>query len=525
MTDRPPNVLLLLTDQERYDCTAPEGPPVETPAMDRLAADGMRFTRACTPISICTSARASLLTGRFPHDHGMVNNCHEADAIRANLDPALPTFAEALGEAGYDCTYTGKWHVGRDQTPADFGFAYLGGSDTHHDDIDEAFRTYRAEEVGVPVDGVEFEEAIYTHGDEGTFVAAKAPFGVEATRAYFLAERTIEAIRAHAEARGADGRGGAGDGEGRSGRGVASGRDPTAWDELVTSGDADAIAGEGSPFFHRADFYGPHHPYVVPEPYASMYDPAEIEPPASFAETYEGKPRVQENFIAYRGVADFDWETWSEVLAKYWGFVTLIDDQIARILETLEETGLAEETVVVHAADHGDFVGGHRQFNKGPLTYDDTYRIPLQVRWPGVVEPGSTCEAPVHLHDLAPTFCEIGGVEIPEGFDARSLVPLLEGRRPPAWPDSTFAQYYGEEFGLYTQRMVRTAAWKFVYNGPDVNELYDLDADSGELNNLIDHPEYADVRRELEARLVGWMRETDDPYRKWVPKTFDVDGS
>ena len=477
MADRPPNLLFVLTDQERYDCTAPEN-PVETPAFDRLSADGMRFTRAFTPISICTSARASLLTGQFPHGHGMVNNCHEEDAIRANLDPSLPTFAEALGEAGYDCTYTGKWHVGRDQTPADFGFSYLGGSDTHHDDIDDEFREYR-EGLGVPLDDVAFEEAIYTHGDEGTFVAAKAPFDVEATRAYFLAQRTIEAIEAHAD------------------------------------GD------RGDPFFHRADFYGPHHPYVVPEPYASMYDPEEIEPPASYAETYDGKPLVQENFLAYRGVAEFDWETWAEVLAKYWGFVTLIDEQVGRILETLQETGLAEETVVVHAADHGDFVGGHRQFNKGPLMYDDTYRIPLQVRWPGVVEPGSTCEAPVHLHDLAPTFCEIGGAEIPDEFDTRSLLPLLQGGRPHAWSDSVFAQYYGEEFGLYTQRMVRTDRYKFVYNGPDRNELYDIERDPAELTNLIDHPEYVETRRELEARLVGWMRETNDPYRKWVPKTFE----
>ncbi|MFC7239883.1 sulfatase-like hydrolase/transferase [Saliphagus sp. GCM10025317] len=486
MTDSPPNpnVLFVLTDQERYDCTAPDGPPVETPTFDRLSSQGVRFSQAVTPISICTSARSSLLTGLFPHAHGMLNNSHEADAIQANLPPELPTFSERLRENGYDLTYTGKWHVGRDQTPEDFGFEYLGGSDVHHDDIDEAFREYR-ERRGTPLEETDLEDEIYTHGDpdNGTLVAAKTPVDVEDTRAYFLAERTIEALEAHAEGRSES----AGDG--------------------------------GSPFFHRADFYGPHHPYVVPEPYASMYDPEALEPWDSYAETYAGKPAVHEQFLHYRGVEDFDWDTWAEAVAKYFGFVTLIDQQAGRILEALEDLDLAEETVVVHASDHGDFTGSHRQFNKGPLMYDETYHIPLQVRWPGVTDPGTTRDEPVHLHDLAATFLEIGGLEVPESFHSRNLVPLLAGENP-AWPDSTFSQYHGEEFGLYTQRMVRTREHKFVYNGPDRNELYDLEADPAELQNLVDHPDYADVRDAMANRLEEWMERTEDPNRKWVPDTF-----
>ncbi|THE65123.1 DUF4976 domain-containing protein [Salinadaptatus halalkaliphilus] len=496
-TDDRPNVLLVLTDQERYDLSEPDGAPVETPTMDRLSSEGMRFSRAVTPISICSSARASLLTGQFPHGHGMLNNCHEDDAILANLSPEIPTFSEALEASGYDCTYTGKWHVGRDRTPDDYGFTYLGGSDTHHDGIDEAFREYR-QERGTPVGEADLEEELYTGDDprdasDGTFVAGKTPIDVEETRAWFLAERTIEALEAHAGTN-------------------------------ANSSTSDS-SGDG-PFFHRADFYGPHHPYVVPEPYASMYDPDDIEPPDSYAETYDGKPRVQENYLAYRGVDGFDRELWAEIVAKYWGFVTLIDDQLERILEALSEYGLAEETVVVHASDHGDFVGGHRQFNKGPLLYDDTYRIPLQVRWPGVVDPGSTCDRPVHLHDLAPTFLEIADVDIPDSFHARSLRPLLEAggdpdAEPDDWPASTFSQYHGDEFGLYSQRMVRTERYKYVYNAPDVDELYDLASDPAELQNLIDHPDYEAVRRRLRDRLIAWMDDTDDPNRAWVPDVLE----
>ncbi|WP_254546047.1 sulfatase-like hydrolase/transferase [Halomarina pelagica] len=477
MPDRRPNVLFLLTDQERADLVSPDGLPVETPAVDRLRREGTWFDRAYTPISICTSARASLLTGLYPHAHGMLNNSHEADAIRRDLPTDLPTFGELLADAGYENSYVGKWHVGQDRGPESFGFDYFGGSDRHHDDLDDLFDRYR-ESLGVEVGASDLEDPIYTAGEDPTLVAATTPAPPEATRAYFLAERTIDALERWAAA----------DGDG--------------------------------PFFHRTDFLGPHHPYVVPEPYASMYDPDEIESWATYAETFDGKPRAHANYADYRGVAGFDWDTWAEAAAKYFGFMTFIDEQMGRVLDALDEFGLAEGTAVVHASDHGDFTGSHRQFNKGPLMYEETYRIPLVVRQPGVVEPGTRSDAFVRLHDLMPTFLDWAGVPVPEGLHARSLTPLLDGAVPDDWPDSTYAQYHGDEFGLYSQRMVRTERYKFVYNAPDRNELYDLRADPGELRNLTDHPHYDEVEDEMSALLVEWMEAVDDPLRRWVPKTL-----
>ncbi len=469
MIDRP-DVLLVLTDQERYDLTAPDGLEVNTSNLDRIAEEGVRFTRAYTPISICTSARASLLSGLFPHAHGMLNNSHEADALQPNFPPDLPTLGEGLAEAGYENTYLGKWHVGRDQVPDDFGFRYLGGSDVHHDDIDRAFREYR-ERLGHPMEETELIDPITVDYDEDpTLIAAETPVPVEATRAYYLAERTIERIEGLAE----------GSGE--------------------------------KPFFHRTDFLGPHHPYVVPEPYASMYDPGEIEPWPTFAETFDGKPQVHENYLQYRGVAEFDWETWSRAVARYFGFVTLIDDQVGRILDALAEHGM-DETLVLHASDHGDFTGSHRQFNKGPLMYEETYHVPLAAMGAGVES--RTCDAFVSLVDLMPTFLDLAGAAVPE-VHGRSLRPLLSGEVPEDWRESVYAQYHGDEFGLYSQRMVRTEEYKFVYNSPDRNELYDLHADPHELRNLVDHPAYAGVRREHERRLLGWMERTGDPIARWT---------
>ncbi len=481
--DRPPNLLLLVTDQERHDLVGEGGPPVETPNLDRLRASGVAFTRAYTPISICSSARASMLSGRYPHAHGVLNNVHEADALRADLPADVPTFGERLRDAGYTNTYIGKWHVGRDRGPAAFGFEYLGGSDRHHDEaLESGFRDYQRE-LGVEPDDVEIEDAVHaTFRDERFIVAGRTPVPVEATRAYYLAERTIERL---------------------------------------ASVDGDR------PFLHRTDFVGPHHPYVVPEPYASMYDPADLEPWPSYAETFADKPQVQENYLAYRGVESFDWDDWSALLARYMGFMTLIDEQAGRILSAVEELDLGGDTIVVHASDHGDFVGSHRQFNKGPFMYEDTYRVPLAVAGPGV-DAGRECDELVSLVDLMPTVLETAGEPVPDGVQGRSLRPLLEGEAPD-WRDAVFAEYHGDEFGLYSQRMVRTGRYKLVYNAPDVDELYDLRADPAELRNLAGHPAYRAVRRRLSGALLEWMDRTDDPLYRWTARHLrddapDADG-
>ncbi|MFC5972235.1 sulfatase-like hydrolase/transferase [Halomarina salina] len=460
MTDRRPNVLLLLTDQERADLLAPDGLPVETPNLDRLRAEGTWFDRAYTPVSICTSARASLLTGLYPHAHGMLNNSHEADAVRTELPPDVPTFGERLRDAGYENTYAGKWHVDQRRGPEAFGFEYVGGADDvgYADaDLDDEIRTA-----------------------DGTLVSARTTRPPESLPAARLADRTIEMLQ-----RWADGTSGA----------------------------------DGGPFFHRTDFVGPHFPYVVPEPYASLYDPEDVDPWPSYAETFAGKPAVHERYRHYRGVADFDWATWAEAVSMYFGFVTFIDEQVGRILDALDDLGLAESTAVVHAADHGDFAGAHRQFNKGPLMYEDTYRIPLVVRHPSV-EGGRRSDAFVRLQDLMPTFLDWADAPVPDGLHGRSIDPLLAGDRPDDWPTSVYAQYHGDEFGLYSQRMVRTDRYKFVYNGPDRNELYDLHADPHELNNLVDHADYRDAASETSDRLVEWMERVDDPLCGWVPETL-----
>ena len=479
-TETRDNVLLLFTDQERYDLTSPDGLPVETAALDSLADEGVRFTRAYTPISICSSARASLLTGRYPHDHGLLNNVHESDAIRTDLSTSETTFGPLLREAGYENTYVGKWHVGRDVAPEDFGFDYYGPDRNEYDDrLEAGLQAYR-EGLGLDPDGVELEDPIHSYsGEDRYLLGARTSLPPEATLTYYVAERTIERLR--------------------------------------EAGESSRSGNSERPFFHRSDFQGPHHPYVVPEPYASMYDPSELDPWPTDLETFDGKPRVHENYVEYRGVEAFGREEWARLRALYMGFMHLIDDQIGRVLDALSEFGLDEETLVVHAADHGDFTGSHRQFNKGPLMYEDTYNIPLVVGGPSVAGAGRECDELVSLIDLMPTFLDVADVPVPGDVDGRSLLPLVE-RRDGERREAVFAEYHGDEMGFYSQRMVRTGRYKYVFNAPDVDELYDLEADPHELQNLIDHPDYRAVRDRLRGRLVEWMDESGDPIRQWSSK-------
>lgn len=471
-----PNILLLLSDQERYDVTNSGDPDVDTPNLDSLRHEGMYFTHAFTPISICTSARGSLLSGLYPHNHGMINNCHGSDALQENFPTEIPTFGHILSNKGYKNTYVGKWHVGQTQTPSDFGFQYLGGGDGQHEAEDQSFRQYQ-QEIGVDHDEIQLEETIYTdQGTDPTLIAGKTPIPMEATRTYYLAEKTITRL--------------------------------------------ENCDNEDGPLFHRTDFVGPHHPYVVPEPYASMYDPSEISQWPNFKETFADKPEVHEKYVNYRGVDHLTWQKWSEAIAKYFGFVTFIDDQIGRILEAVETHLDPNNTAVFHTADHGDFTGSHRQFNKGPVMYDETYHIPLIVRWPQMVEQNVECNKFVRLLDLMPTFLEIGGASPPEDIDGQSIVPLLKQEPRNEWMSEIFAEYHGDEFGLYSQRMIRTKEFKYIYNTPGIDELYDLEEDPHELQNLITHPGYQETIIRLRNRLVDWQKKTDDPIAPWSEKAL-----
>lgn len=476
------NILLLMTDQHRVDTLGCYGNDVcATPALDELARTGIRFDNCFTPTAICTPARATLVTGLLPARHQLLANYERNVGYREELDDSLVPFSRYLADAGYRVGHVGKWHVGKVRGPAEYGFEglhYPGwGNPVRHED----YLRY-LDERGLPHFRLRSEvRGTFPNGEPGNLLAGVLDQPVEATFEYFLAERTIERLREYA-------------------RGYHD---------------------DGQPFFLGCHWFGPHLPYCIPTEYYHRYDPAAIDLPPSMVETFHGKPRVQEHYSAHWTFDSLTPDEWRRLIAAYWGYVTLIDEQVGRVLAAVDELGLRDTTTVLFSADHGEFTGAHRLHDKGPAMYDDIYRIPLLVRHPGG-RTGAVDDRFATLTDFTPTFLDLAGVPVPDHFDGRSLRPLLEtGKSPRDWPDFVTAEFHGHHFP-YPQRMIRTRRYKLVVNPPDVNELYDLELDPHELHNRYDHPELADVRRELMGRLYTLLRERGDNFYHWMTTMFDV---
>ncbi len=479
-----PNILLILTDQHRYDIVGANGSAIcRSPHLDGLAAGGVTFRQAYSICPLCTPARASMYTGLAPHKHGVVRNVESSMPNAPSIGGAIPTLGERLRGGGYETFYLGKWHAGS-RLPSECGFAGqdvegygdAGGNPYYLDYL----RTRGLDRPTVTPVGVGYPHNL--------LLAGRMSGPVEASVPYFLAESAIERITARADADG--------------------------------------------PFFLALNFWGPHAPYVPCEPYASMYDPADIPPWGNFADDFAGKPplyrRHHDSFVG-EGNPRRSWAECAEWAALYFGFATQIDDQIGRVLDALDNNGLADETAVIFSTDHGDLAGSHGgMHDKNAFCVEELMHIPMIARLPGAAAPGRTCSLPVSNLDIPATVTDIAGLGVPETFDGRSLLPILRGEEPQDWPDHVTAECFGVHFA-YETRMVVWGHHKYVFHPGAFDELYDRQADPHELTNLIDSPEHSDVLRECRRRLLRWMRRTGDPldradflfvqHHPWSPET------
>ncbi len=269
------------------------------------------------------------------------------------------------------------------------------------------------------------------------------------------------------------------------------------------------------PFFLHWDPSEPHLPNVVPEPFASMYRPESIRPWVSYPDPLIDKPYIQQQQRYTWNIAGWTWSDWAPIVSRYLGEITLLDAQIGRILDTLDDAGLAQETMVVYTADHGDLCGGHGLIDKHFVMYDELVRVPLIVRWPSVITPGQSNPAFVcSALDLATTFCHAAGVQPPSTFMGTNLFAALDDDDPTGsngiHRSDIFATYHGNQLGLYSQRMVRDRRWKYIWNATAEDELYDLANDPGEIVNRADDLECEPELHRLRGRLIDWMECTHD---------------
>jgi arylsulfatase A-like enzyme len=466
-----PNLLIVLFDQLRYD-VADRSDLCDTPNLDRLRREGTWFEQHYTPTCLCSPARASLMTGLYAHNHGVLNNVHSKMAVVHDLSSDHPTLGELLAEAGYRTGYVGKWHLGTARGASQRGF-----EDVRFPEGDQDPRLAAALE-----DYVDSMVYTRTRHDKGHKFAL-----------YLREAVPPSLVPAH-----------------------------LAFQEAV--GLLEGYAGRrGGPFCLVVSFPEPHHPTILTREFIDRYDPATIPPWPSFDDTYENKPRSNEAVLHHYGVAGFTWDDWAPVVARYLGTVTMLDDLLGQLLAELDQRKLAEDTMVIVTADHGDMLGNHRQFNKGPLMYDDIYRIPLLVRPPGAPWRGAGQRIPEltsHL-DVLPTVTEIAHAALPPRLrDSATLTPWLAGEQPPGWRTSLMCEFHGDEFGLYSQRMIRRGPHKLVYNPNDLRELYDLAADPHELHNLAYDGTLSGLRAGLENELLELMRGSGDGLAEFASTTL-----
>ncbi|WP_167357196.1 sulfatase-like hydrolase/transferase [Paenibacillus pectinilyticus] len=439
-----PNMLIFMTDQQQAQ-VIDERHPCRTPHLNQFAREGITFDRTYTTMAHCCPSRASFFTSLYPSQHGIHNNVCTPTAIQKALNPGVETFGEKLRDAGYSLHFTGKWHISTEENPADRGW----------------------------------EELKVTAGKDVYMGASIAAWQeMEATVKSAAERKPGELLR-------------------------------PGWDEFVLYGTADKryeetddydvvtkakerlaeLKGAEQPWCMYVGVLGPHDPFIVPEKYAKMYKAEEVELPPNYHDSLQDKPRIYERM---RRVWDqLSEQEVKESIAHYWGYCTMVDDMFGEVLEALERTGQADNTLVVFLSDHGESGGAHGLYLKGISPYEETYRIPCVVRWPeGIVQPGRHVESLVSIMDLAPTFMAVADAgDLNGGGAGRSLLPWLRNENVPAenWRDAVYNQCNGVEI-YYTQRMVRTERYKFVYNPADFDELYDLQEDPYEMINLAGDP-------------------------------------
>ncbi len=463
-----PNILLLMSDQQRWDTIGGRS-GCRTPNIDRIAAEGVTFERCYTPVSLCCPARAMLLTGAYGWHMGVYNQIHVPERMSIGLRDCAATYAARLQDAGYRTGYVGKWHAHWEKGPLDFGYRRASAPSSYGPAAedranfrpDDLYAT-RAEKYPTRIEN----ERVITWPGGGEWPVWREVSGPhEGRHASFVADRGISLIDEFAEA--------------------------------------------GGPWLLEVHWPEPHDPYAPHVDFASKHDFREVELPATWDETFVGKPGLNAREAASYGVLTE--EDVRRAIAHYRAYTEELDYHVGRVLDALERSGEADGTLVVFTTDHGDMLGDHHLFIKGWMPYEQTHRIPLVIRGPGLIPPGSIATQLVQLHDLAHTFCDIAEAGPLPFDDGVSLEPII---RDPAHSPSRseiMNVYYGGEF-LYTQRLVITHRHKYVFNGFDVDELYDLEERPLESVNHVDDAAYADIAFDLRGRLRALMSKYGDPY-------------
>jgi arylsulfatase A-like enzyme len=483
-TSAKPNILLIITDHQAfYGHDRPGQFEYKWPRFEQFAAAGTRFDRAYSVSPICSPARASMMTGQYPSKHGMVWNCERMDnGNQSDFKPGQALYSHYLSKAGYRNGYVGKWHCGHTRLPVDYGIEGWSLTDYGKPYMCDEYRAYAASRgYGDARARIEHH---FTGKWEGTEVVLHHPSpwqfmngsGVlqgppEAHEEQFVAHQAVEKIR--------------------------------------------ELAGSGQPWSLVASFWGPHQPYYPSEPYASMIDPKSIPEYPSFRDDLAGRPlrhfyhRDYHHWDVRRWRGNDTWPLWQELLAKCYGQALQTDAAVGSVLDSLEQLGVADNTIVMWVADHGDAIASHGgMWDKASTMTEEVMRVPFAVRWPKGIPCPRRVDHFVTNMDVTATLLEAAGIPVPAEMDSRSVLPLCRAADP-GWPDQLVCEHNGHGEDIL-QRMIVHGSYKYVAALYDGDELYDLAQDPYEMHNLVDSPAHREVKAELRNRIIAHIRTKDD---------------
>ncbi|MFC1715258.1 sulfatase [Candidatus Poribacteria bacterium] len=460
---RKKNILIFLTDGHRADCLGCYGNSIiQTPNIDGLADEGVRFTRSFSTHTVCMPTRASIFSGRYPHIHGVWSN-----GIR--LPESEITLPQVLADNGFRTCASGKIHFEPQQSPEyppalDGSRTYYGFQDVHLSENKQ---------------GVEYLRFVDEQFPELADVARRrGPLPEEAHELHWITGKAIDFIKHN--------------------------------------------AGTESPFFCVCSFHELIPPCHPPITFADMYRPEDMPPPKVRDGELETKPPYYRQ--CYEGYVKAgkhpDEVTLRKHLVSYYSQASFIDKQFGRIVATLKELGIWDDTIVLFTADHGLMLNDHWQWRHGPFLYDQVINVPMIWRVPGITQKGQVTGELVESVDIMPTILDLVDAQSPLGVQGQSIKPLLSDEGRSEGKECILAQdRESPELGArgidptgFKIKAVRTKEWKLIhYPNAPYGELYDLRNDPDEFENLWSDTGYSGIREEMRMLLLDKLFASEDP--------------
>jgi arylsulfatase len=470
-SDRP-NLILIMCDQMRHDCAGFAGSRlVQTPNLDQLAHSGVVCEQTYCASPVCSPARASWLSGLYPHATGQLVNAGPTTTKTpwSQMRADCVTLGDLFNASGYHCGISGPWHLGDDHRPQ-HGF-------------ESFWRTYRYQGNDNPdrfYDYLEREGVSNIYTDKDRFVDP----------GYHMPYATLEDPR----------------------------QQRTTW--TIDQGIEFIEGADDDPYFLFLSVKDPHPLIAVAPELVALYPVDDIPLPTTWGDPLEGKPASQ-HLGTGRLQADVDEVEFRRMMAHYYALVTHIDAQVGRLVRRLKELDQRHNTVIAFMSDHGEMLGDHG-FTTKVVLYEGSVRVPCVLSWLAGIPAGQRMRTPLGGVDLMPTLAELCGVEVEaESIDGRSVAAAIRGAEEPeevavfaeisSWQAITGKTQAPEELAAHV--MVRDRRWKYVWNRTDEDELYDLEGDPDEMENLAG--DSAQQQRVQELRqLVGDMlqRTVPGPY-------------